>query len=193
MDIKALAKFRTLLFILVVIGVLVWSIPAPREELFTPDKEKSADQAKEAQTRRYETTLYLPDANQTGLLPTAAMIETPPSPEEKIRGVLVALIANENFFLLPKETKIREVFFYNGEAVISLDSSFRSKFTGSATDELLAVTALVNSVVATVETTKRVVILIDDQAAELFVSHVELGRPFLPDYRFDITQTAISE
>ena len=86
---------------------------------------------------------------------------------------------------MPKETSLREVFIYDNQAVISIDTSFRSHFAGGATEELLAVTAIVNTAVDSSEKVKSVAILLDDKNEDIFVSHVDISRPFFPDHSFD--------
>ena len=183
---KQKSRFSTVFFILIVIGVAVWLIPDPKEEFLSASlSEKPESPIKISPTIRYKATIYIPDTSNSQLLPVETNLEAVATEEGKVRVALVALIENENFTLMPKETSLREVFVYDNMAVVSVDTSFRSNFEGGASEELLAITAIVNTAVDASTKVKSVTILMDDKNEDIFVSHVDISRPFFSDHSFD--------
>lgn len=188
------SRFSAIFFILVVIGAAVWSIPEPREEFDgEPAREKPESRINILPTERFKATFYIPDANHSQLLPVEIHLETAPTAEERIYTAVTSLLENENFYLMPKGTSLREVFIYDTTAVLSIDTSFRAHFTGGATEELLAVTAIVNTAVDASESVKSVVILLDDRHEDIFMSHVDISRPFYANHGFDAPTTSERE
>ena len=181
---KSRVRLRWLL-ILIVIGIVVWLIPNPGEK--PPPEFPSAGVSKttpELSGRSRAAVLYIADKNHAGLLKTPVEIETEGANEADLADVIVKKIFEGSSGLYPPETAVREIFFYEDVAVISLDGSFRKKFDGGAWTELLAVYGIVNTVAESFEKVKRVRILIDEKEQDLFVSHVDIEREIAPDFSF---------
>jgi spore germination protein GerM len=84
---------------------------------------------------------------------------------------------------LPPEAEVRQVFV-TGEGVAYVDFSrdITEKGSYGSSSELSAVFAVVNSLAYNLKTVKKVAILIEGGERETLGGHVDLTRPFSPDF-----------
>lgn len=183
--------FAKWILILALIGAAVWLIPEPgvEEEMKTGVERPVStlrSAAPELSTVKRDIVLYLADKNRAGLVPTPASLETGEGLSEQVAAAIGRLFENGAAGLFPPETVAREVFVYSDVAVISLDGSFRRKFSGGAWSELLAVYSLVNTIAESFEEINKVKILVDAKEQEVFASHVDIYGEMTPDSSYTL-------
>jgi len=84
---------------------------------------------------------------------------------------------------LPPATKVRQVFIAkDGLATVDLSREVVEGFSYGSTAELAAVYAVVDTLVSNFKPVKKVIILVEGAERETLGGHVDLTRPFLPDY-----------
>ncbi|MGK7344427.1 MAG: GerMN domain-containing protein [Candidatus Nitrospinota bacterium M3_3B_026] len=178
--------------LLVLLAAAVWLLPTPGRTPRTGEKALTtagpAD-GEEPENVVIEAVLSLPGDGWDGLAAKTAEIEAGADPADRVEAVLRKILEDPQS-PLPEETLIRQVFVYDDVAVVSLDGAFREKFWGGPWRELLAVYSLVNTLTENLERIEKVRILIDDQEAEVFASHVDITEEISPDQSFTIEKEA---
>ncbi len=98
--------------------------------------------------------------------------------EELIRGSKTGLLS-----VLPENTRVRQVFITDdGTAYVDLSRQvLQASYYGSS-GEMAAVYSIVNSLAYNFKNIKRVSLLIEGSERETLGGHVDLSRPFNPDY-----------
>ncbi len=100
--------------------------------------------------------------------------------EELIRGSQTGLVQP-----LAPETRVLEVFVSaGGVAYVDLSGEAAAGISGGSKAELLAVYAVVNSVISNFPSIRRVQILLDDHPVPTLAGHVDLSRPLPPDMTY---------
>jgi spore germination protein GerM len=99
--------------------------------------------------------------------------------QELVKGSTHDLVAP-----LPTETKIRQVFVSKeGVAYVDFSRDIVEKFSYGSTSELAAVYAVVDTLTFNFKSVKKVAFLIEGTEKETLGGHIDLSRPFLPDFR----------
>jgi spore germination protein GerM len=84
---------------------------------------------------------------------------------------------------LPAETKIRQVFVSKeGVAYVDFSRDIVEKFSYGSTSELAAVFAVVDTLAFNFKAVKKVAFLVEGTEKETLGGHIDLSRPFLPDF-----------
>jgi spore germination protein GerM len=84
---------------------------------------------------------------------------------------------------LPPETRVRQVFVTkDGVAYVDFGREIMEKFSYGSSSELSAIYAVVDALAFNFKSIKRVAILIEGAERETLGGHVDLTRPFVPDY-----------
>ncbi len=109
-----------------------------------------------------------------------------PSAAKEAERVLAELIkgsAKDLVAPLPVETRIRQVFVTkDGVAYVDFTKDIIDKFSYGSTSELSAVYAVVNTLAANFKSIKRVAILVEGSERDTLGGHIDLTRPFAPDF-----------
>ncbi|VAX24775.1 hypothetical protein MNBD_NITROSPINAE03-995 [hydrothermal vent metagenome] len=180
------------ILILAVLGVIVWSYPAPdRDEgPHGPVETKDAAVIKHSGPNR-KIVLFTPDKNGERLVKVEASINSQAPVEDQIKQTLTLLFTAEGLPapLFPEGMIIREAFAYDRIAIISLGEDFRKKLAGGVWTELLAVYSIVNTLSANFEGIDQTQILINDHESDFFISHVSISKAIKADLSF-IDETA---
>lgn len=97
---------------------------------------------------------------------------------ELIKGSDGSLVAP-----FPADTKIRQVFMTkDGTAYVDFGRGFGEGASYGASSEMAAVYSLVNTVAFNFKTVRRVSILVEGGERETLGGHIDLSRPFVPQY-----------
>jgi spore germination protein GerM len=108
---------------------------------------------------------------------------TPANEAERALTELIKGSAKDLVSPLPPETRVRQVFVTKeGVAYVDFSRDVTEKFSYGSSAELSAVYAVVNTLAFNFKSIKKVVILIEGTERETLAGHVDLTRPFLPDY-----------
>jgi len=84
---------------------------------------------------------------------------------------------------LPPGTRVRQVFIAkDGLATVDFSRDIAENVAYGSTSELAAVYAVVNTLVYNFKPVKKVVLLVEGAERETLGGHVDLSRPFFPDY-----------
>jgi spore germination protein GerM len=98
--------------------------------------------------------------------------------EELIKGSQSALVSP-----LPPETKLRQIFLTKeGMAYVDFSKEIQDKSLSGSEAEMAAVYSIVNSLTYNFKSIKKVLILVDGEEAETLAGHINLSKPFAPDY-----------
>jgi spore germination protein GerM len=131
-------------------------------------------------------TLFFLSDNDDLLHPESREIVAGPSPAEEAERALAELIKGSEKALvspLPAETRVRQVFITKeGVAYVDFGREITEKFSYGSSSELSAVFAVVNTLTFNFKSVKKVAILVEGAEKETLGGHVDLTRPFLPDY-----------
>lgn len=84
---------------------------------------------------------------------------------------------------IPPQTKLREIFMTRrGVAYVDLSKDFQVGHPSGSTAEILTIYSIVNSLAYNFKSIKKVFILIEGGEKETLGGHVNLNRPFVPQY-----------
>lgn len=98
--------------------------------------------------------------------------------EELIKGP-----RDEAISPLPPDTKLREIFITpRGVAYVDFSREIQENHLSGSSAEVSTIYAIVNSLTYNFKSIKRVFILVDGGEQETLSGHVNLRRPFLPQY-----------
>ena len=158
--------------------------PAPRPE------EQARAQLTEAALlsggrTAHKANLYFPSDEDGSLVEEARLIAWPDSDADRIRSVLLALVAGSSSGRprsLTASAEVRGVFLAtDGTAYLDFSNSAVGLFAPGIGSETLAVYSIVDTLAATIPAVKRVRFLIQGQEAETLDGHVDLTSAFAPD------------
>ena len=135
--------------------------------------------------RRISVRLYFEASDREGLLPEDREIAFTSDLAQQLRIVVDELAKGSTTGLqatLPPGTRVLDVFVHaGGVAYVNLSEEASSGLPGGSRAELLAVYALVDTIVSNFPATSRVQILVNDKAVASLGGHVDLSRPLPPD------------
>jgi len=119
------------------------------------------------------------EAEERSITPNSSMTR-------EIEEVLAELIKGPSGDLVatvPAETKLGRVFITKeGTAYVDFSRALVDNHPSGTAAEIATVYAVVNSLTFNFKSIKRVFILIDGEEKETLNGHIELDRPFLPNY-----------
>ncbi|MEN6311391.1 MAG: GerMN domain-containing protein [Acidobacteriota bacterium] len=153
-----------------------------RAEVAVP---KTTPRAAEPAARKTVTLFFLSDDDDMLHRETREIAAGPSAADEAERAIGELVKGSEKSFLspLPAETKIRQVFIgKDGVAYVDFGREITDKFSYGSSSELSAVYAVVDTVAFNFKSVKRVAILVEGAEKETLGGHVDLSRPFSPDY-----------
>lgn len=124
-------------------------------------------------------TLYYP---HEGLLTTeSTTVQRKPDTQSLARAALEALFADQRVALEPvlRDIRLRALYLDDsGTAYIDLTPGAPKAVRASAWEELLAIYAMVNTLLQNLEGIKQVEVLIDGREAQTLAGHMDLSRTF---------------
>jgi hypothetical protein len=127
----------------------------------------------------FSITLYYP---REGMLATGAtVVKRQPDTCSQARAVLAALFADQKALLAPvlRDIRLRELYIDgSGTAYLDLTLGLRKDLRASAWEELLAIYALVNTLMQNFGDIKQVMLLLDGGEAQTLAGHMDLSRTF---------------
>ncbi len=130
--------------------------------------------------------VFFPSASSDRLLGEEREIFETASPVDRAKQILSDLISGPSsdatLAALPEGTRLRQVYLMDsGTAYVDLSSELRTGATWGTDEEILAVYAVVDSIILNVPEIRRVGILVDGRPCETLGGHVDLRRPFVAD------------
>lgn len=105
--------------------------------------------------------------------------------QEAKQTVEELLKESQNGYLsaIPPQTKLREIFLTRrGVAYVDFSKDFQVGHPSGSTAEILTIYSIVNSLAYNFKSIKKVFILIEGGEKETLGGHVNLNKPFLPQY-----------
>jgi len=182
------SRYIKIVAALVLTGFVVWMVPNPGWRQPAPvedtQAEMAGDERREAQSLQTTSiSFYVPDSDLLYLTAKYHPVNLPGMIEKRIQIVLTELFAEKNAVntLFPQGMAVRGVYVSKATAIVSLTGGFRKNYHTGAWTELLAVYSIVNTVTGAFEEIGNVILLIDDEETELFVSHVDISGALYPD------------
>ena len=176
------------LLVVLAVLVIIFFRGGERESIKHPvdtSLPKSQAPAVESAAPKSVTLFFLSDDDEKlhGEIREIASGATPAAEAERALAELVKGSAKDLLAPLPAETRVRQVFVTKeGVAYVDFSRDVAEKFSYGSSAELSAVYAVVNTLAFNFKSIKKVVILIEGSERETLAGHVDLTRPFLPDY-----------
>jgi spore germination protein GerM len=164
--------------------------PERQEPTAAPSAEEPAAAEEQesgiAPLERQTVTVYYPAAVGDGLIGEPHEIFATSSAGDRAKQIVADLISGPTsdraFRALPPGTLLRQVFVLeDGTSYVDLSSDVLHGLGGGSTGELLAVYALIDSLVLNVPEIRRVGILVDGREIESLNGHLDLRRPLPAD------------
>ncbi|MGD1010097.1 MAG: GerMN domain-containing protein [Candidatus Aminicenantales bacterium] len=146
---------------------------------------KAQPPAGEPAVRKTVTLFFLSDDDDLLHGETREIAVGPSAADEAERALaeLVKGSARSLISPLPAETRVRQVFITkDGIAYVDFGREIVDKFSYGSSSELSAVYAVVNTLAFNFKSVKKVAILVEGAEKETLGGHVDLTRPFPPDY-----------
>jgi spore germination protein GerM len=113
-------------------------------------------------------------------------IDAGPSEAAEAERVLAEIIKGSEKDMvspLPPETRVRQVFVTkDGVAYVDFGREIMEKYSYGSSSELAAIYAVVDALAFNFKSIKRVAILVEGAERETLGGHVDLTRPFVPDF-----------
>lgn len=131
-------------------------------------------------------TLFFLSEDDSLLHPEEREIPASGSPEAEAERILAELILGPKSELvasLPPETKVRQVFMTkDGSAYVDFSRDIVEKSAYGSSSELGTIYSIVNTLAVNFKSVKKVYILVEGNERETLGGHLDLSRPFLPDF-----------
>jgi len=152
----------------------------------------------EAPLRIQVVELYFPAAEDDGLVAEAREIFATAAPGDRAKQIVADLISGPSTELalraLPRGTRLRQIYvLQTGVAYIDFSDDLRDGLGGGTAEEMLAVYAIVDSVVLNIPEIQRVGILIDGEPIDTLNGHMDLSRPLPPNIELIVGRIASTE
>lgn len=158
------------------------------------EKAKPAAETPSAETQHQpqneekgkQVTLFFLSEEDSLLHPEEREIAEGSSVAEEAKEVIDELIKgprSELISSLPSETKLRQLFITkDGMAYVDFSKEIMEKHPSGSSAELSTVYCVVNSLAYNFSSLKKVFILVEGGERETLDGHIDLSKPFLPDY-----------
>jgi hypothetical protein len=136
---------------------------------------------------RNQVEIYFPSALESGLVGEFREIFATSTPGDRVKQIVNDLIegptSDEALRALPAGVLLRQAFVLDdGVAYLDFNSALADGLGGGSMEEMLAIYAIVDSVVLNVPEIHAVGLLINGGPLETLNGHVDLRRPLLADY-----------
>ena len=150
------------------------------------DDEEGADSTLTPLPRR-TVEIYFPSLDEQGLVSEFREIFATPTPGDQIKQILADLISGPTVDratrALPGGTRLRQAYVLDGGvAWLDFSPELSAGLSGGSEVELMTIFSIVNSVVANVQSVRRVGFLINGQPVETLNGHVHLLNPMRPNF-----------
>lgn len=187
METKRIWILGTLFILLIVLVILFFRSGGgekikPSAEITPPELESKSEQPME----RRKVVLFFPSEEDTLLHPEEREILANISIVQQAKQTIEELlIGSKNGYLspFPPETKLRELYLTpEGVAYVDFSKEIQEKHLSGSSSEMATVFSIVNSLAYNFKSIKKVFILIDGGEKETLGGHINLARPFLPQY-----------
>ena len=182
-----LGVVMALVFIIVAGGIMLWprqrSVEAPRQPSLSDGRIGVQFQL----TEPLQVTLYYPSEGVLGSW--SAAVQRYSDTQAQAREALSALFADQRTLSAPvlRDLKVKGLYLdAAGTAYLDLTPGPQKDEHASAGDELLAIYAMVNTVLINFDEIKQVVVLLDGREAQTLAGHLDLSRKFTK--RMDLVQ-----
>ena len=161
-------------------GVYIWSL---MHSSSVPPNTVVPGQPELAQPSRPDEpltiALYYP---LEGMLASGFVaVKRQPDGQSQARVILAAMLGDQRVAhtALLKDVRLRELYLdASGTAYVDLASVQQKEIRVSARDELMALYAVVNTLLQNIEEIKRVRVLLDGREAQTLAGHIDLSRAF---------------
>lgn len=187
MDQKRIALLGSLCVCLIIL-VFIFFRSSGKENIKTPSLP-SSPVLEEQSTIPVETktiALFFLSEKDHFLHPEERKIPADVSMVQQARQTIKELLkGSQNGYIspFPPETELREFFLTReGVAYVDFSKDILEKHLCGSSAEISMIFAAVNSLTYNFESIKRVFILIDGRERETMGGHIDLSRPFLPQY-----------
>jgi hypothetical protein len=149
-------------------------------------EEEAADSSLTPLPRR-TVEIYFPSLAEQGLVSEFHEIFATATAGDQIKQIVADLISGPTIDgatrALPGGTRLRQAYVLDGGiAWLDFSSELSEGLTGGSEVELMTIFSIVNSVVANVQSVRRVGFLINGQPVETLNGHVHLLNPIRPDF-----------
>lgn len=146
---------------------------------------------------RRSVEIYFPSAERDGLVGELREIFDTVGPSDRVKQIVNDLISGpegrEALRALPPATRLRQAYVLdNGVAYLDFSATLKEGIGGGSMEEILAVYAIVNSIVANVPEVSRVGILVNGRVLTTLNGHLDLRRPLPPDYSLILGSIIVS-
>jgi len=183
---KKLTTLLILLLILIIV-VMVFFFGSRKEKIKHLTRPAvpgtAATQTKEVQLKK--VTLFFLSESDDLLHPEEREIQVS-NLNEEAEAVVEELIKGSRsgkLNPLPENTRVRQIFVTSeGTAYVDLSRHLLEASYYGSSGEMAAVYSIVNSLAYNFKEIKRVSLLVEGNERETLGGHIDLSRPFLPDY-----------
>lgn len=161
-------------------GIYIWSLmrsSSVQPNAVVPGQPKLAQQPRPDEP--LTIVLYFP---LEGMLASGSVaVKRQPDGQSQARVILAAMLGDQRIAqtALLKDVRLRELYLdASGTAYVDLASVQQKEIRVSARDELMALYAVVNTLVQNIEEIKHVRVLLDGREAQTLAGHIDLSRAF---------------
>jgi len=179
-----------LLFILLIILMVIFFRSGGKEKIKPLPVASSYElgpQAKESQEMKKIVLFFLSEKDEL-LHPEEREIHAGTSLVLQARQAMMELMGgSQNGYIspFPLETKLRELFITgDGIAYVDFSKELQEGHPLGSSAEILTIFSIVDTLTYNFKAIKRVFILLDGRERETLGGHIDLSRPFLPQYDF---------
>jgi spore germination protein GerM len=157
---------------------------AVTEETVAVSEESESAQAP---LPRSTVEIYFPSSEHDGLVGEYREIFEISNPSDRVKQIVADLISGPEgpnaLRALPPATRLRQAYVLeDGVAYLDFSAGLTEGIGGGSMEEILAVYAIVNSIVANVPEVRKVGILVNGRVLATLNGHLDLRRPLPPDY-----------
>jgi germination protein M len=136
---------------------------------------------------RSTVEIYFPSAGSNGLIGEFHQIFETVNASDKAKQIIADLIAGPGgrgtLRALPPATRLRQAYVLgNGVAYVDFSADLKEDIGGGSMEEILAVYAIVNSIVVNIPEVRRVGILVNGRELATLNGHLDLRRPLPANY-----------
>jgi len=136
---------------------------------------------------RSTVEIYFPSAGSNGLIGEFHQIFETVNASDKAKQIIADLISGPdgkgNLRALPPSTRLRQAYVLgDGVAYVDFSADLKEDIGGGSMEEILAVYAIVNSIVVNIPEVRRVGILVNGRELATLNGHLDLRRPLPADY-----------
>jgi spore germination protein GerM len=174
-------------------GVVTEDAAVAEEAAAAPEESGTAQTPLPSST----VEIYFPSAERDGLVAEYREIFDTSGPSDRVKQIVADLISGPEsrnaLRALPPATRLRQAYVLeNGVAYLDFSAGLKEGIGGGSMEEILAVYAIVNSIVANIPEVRRVGILVNGRVLATLNGHLDLRRPLPPDYSLILGSIIVS-